>query len=253
MTKDELLEQCTIDGMIVKLPDIQLERTLYMQVNKALQGIGGKWNRKEQGFVFQQDPSALLGRVQNGENVNLKKEFQFFATPDDLADELVSLLDLGEKGSIPNFDILEPSAGDGALIKAIHRAHSDTVEIFAIEKMDLNRTKLKEIPNVQLSKHDDFTTLLEVFPDSRFNAIIANPPFSKNQDIDHIRLMYDVLEDGGRMVSIASGHWKDSSNKKETAFRQWLQEVGAELTEIERGRFKESGTLVGGYIIVIDK
>jgi 16S rRNA G1207 methylase RsmC len=95
--------------------------------------------------------------------------------------------------------------------------------------------------------------MLDVFPDSKFNAIIANPPFAKNQDIDHIKIMYNALATGGRMVTISSQHWAHSKNKKETEFRDWLNEVSAEVIEIEKGRFKESGTLVGAYIIVIDK
>ena len=43
MTKEEVLQQCTIDGNIVRLPDIQLERKLYTDVAKALELIGGKW------------------------------------------------------------------------------------------------------------------------------------------------------------------------------------------------------------------
>ncbi len=33
----------------------------------------------------------------------------------------------------------------------------------------------------------------------------------------------------------------------------WLYEVGAEVIDIPRGEFKESGTMVGGKIIVINK
>ena len=84
-----------------------------------------------------------------------------------------------------------------------------------------------------------------------FDRIIANPPFNKNQDIDHVKAMYRRLRKGGVLVSITSKHWQVSNNKKETEFRSWLDEVGADVEEIENGAFKESGTMIGGLIIKI--
>lgn len=110
MTKEQILQQCTVEGLIVKLPTEQLDRNLYLEVAKALNIIGGKWKGgKTQGFVFQTDPTDLLNQIASGESRNLKKEFQFFGTPADLADELVELADL-KTDSV----ILEPSAGPGA-------------------------------------------------------------------------------------------------------------------------------------------
>ena len=130
-TTQEVFDQCKIEGNNVYLPQ-QLDKKLYVQVNKALVGIGGKWNRKEKAHVFPSDPSELLGRVQNGETINLKKEFQFFETPDELADRLVALaFDPGyQLGAI-----LEPSAGQGAIIDAIHRRDPD-IKVWCFELMD---------------------------------------------------------------------------------------------------------------------
>ncbi len=88
---------------------------------------------------------------------------------------------------------------------------------------------------------------------SGFDRIIANPPFSKNQDIDHIMKMYDCLGEGGRLVSIASTHWQISENKKETEFRAWLKKLKADVREIEAGAFKESGTTVKTVMIILNK
>lgn len=92
MDKIEIFQKCTVQGMVVKLPDIQLERKEYTEVKKALELIGGTWKGgKTFGFMFKEDPTDLLAELANGGNRNLKKEFQFFATPDKLADELVQL------------------------------------------------------------------------------------------------------------------------------------------------------------------
>ena len=41
-TKEQVLQNCTIEGNIVKLPNIQLDRKLYQEVAKSLELIGGK-------------------------------------------------------------------------------------------------------------------------------------------------------------------------------------------------------------------
>lgn len=239
----EVLKSSRVEGMAVKLPEGQLERNVYTEVKKNLELIGGKWKGgKVAGFVFNEDPTDLLNQIANGERRNLKKEFQFFGTPDALADRLVELAEIEE------FDtVLEPSAGQGAIIKAIHRKFP-ALTVHYYELMPVNRTILSKLHNV-VDAGTDFLAA----DDYEFDKIIANPPFSKNQDIDHIKEMYNSLANGGRLVSIASRHWQHSSNKKETAFREWLDQVRAEIVEVDAGEFKESGTAVATVIIVIDK
>ena len=52
MDELEVLKQCRVEGNNAFLPDIQLDRKLYVKVAKRLDLIGGKWNRKIKGFVF---------------------------------------------------------------------------------------------------------------------------------------------------------------------------------------------------------
>ena len=44
-----------------------------------------------------------------------------------------------------------------------------------------------------------------------------------------------------------------SSQKKQVDFKEWLDNVDAEILDIQKGSFKESGTTVGGKIIIINK
>lgn len=243
MTKEDVLKDCTVSGNVVSLPDVKLDRKIYLEVSKSLELIGGKWKGgKVMGFVFNEDPSELLKQIQGGEKRNLKKEFQFFGTPDDLADELVWDANLEFED-----EILEPSAGQGAIVKAIHREIFPGKTVWGYELMPVNKTFLSKIPSFKLIG-DDFLKC-----DTSFDKIIANPPFNKNQDILHIRKMYDCLRPKGRLVSMASRHWQTSNNKAETFFRGWLKEVGAEIIDIQAGRFKESGTNIATCKIIINK
>lgn len=248
MTKEDVLKACTVEGNIVKLPGIQLERKMYQDVAKSLELIGGKWKGgKISGFVFPSNPTDLLQQIAGGEKRNLKKEYQFFATPDKLADELVRLANIDS----PELLVLEPSAGQGAIVSALLRKEPGLV-VHAYELMDINRTFLEKITDCVILGQD---FLDDQKPSSltNFDRIVANPPFSKNQDIDHIQAMYKRLKVGGRMVSIASESWVTGSYKKQIEFREWLSSIGAEIIDVEKGAFKESGTAVGGKIIVIDK
>jgi len=246
-TVNQVLKNCTVDGMIVRLPNVKLDRELYVDVKKQLELIGGKWTSgKTRGFVFaKNNPKDLLQHLIDDDGTNHKKEFQFFATPDELADELVELAEIK-----PNHTVLEPSAGQGALVEAIRRAHTK-IFVNYYELMQINRTILQQKFGGSILVHsegEDFLTCK-----SKFDRIIANPPFSKNSDITHIYKMYECLHKGGRLVSIASVHYQHASGKKETAFKNWLKEVGATVKPVEAGAFKESGTVVPTVIIVIDK
>lgn len=241
METKEILSKCTVESNVVKLPNFQLERKQYLDVKKHLELIGGKWKSgKVQGFVFECDPSELLSHVSDGNKRDLKKEYQFFETPDHLADRLVELAEIKSDDVI-----LEPSAGRGSIVKAIHREFP-ALDVFGYELMDLNQSFLMKLEHFKLLGTDFLTEC-----DTLFDVIIGNPPFSKNQDIDHISHMFKYLKHGGRLVSIASKHWQFAEGKKENAFREWIEEVEADVYDVGRGEFKESGTMVETCIIVI--
>jgi phospholipid N-methyltransferase len=142
--------------------------------------------------------------------------------------------------------VLEPSAGKGAILRELPRG----VTVVACELNALCYPFLKEeFPRVALIEGDYLETTLV----KKFDRIIANPPFTKNQDIAHIRKMYEDCRSGGRIVTIASKHWEFAIGCKEELFRQWLEKRTYSKHDIEAGAFKESGTMVGTTILVIDK
>lgn len=249
MTLEQVIQNIQVcEGNILKLPNVQIDRKTYLEVAKKIEGIGGKWKGgKTAGFVFDYDPSERLAQIKGGESVNLKKDFQFFETPDPIADAMVEMA-----GILDGDTVLEPSAGLGAIIKAMRRKPVQC-HITAVEMMPENARFLRskqEDWNFFLREEDFLGLPSNTLP---FAKIIANPPFSKNQDIDHVLKMYSLLADGGKIVSVMSSHWCFSQNKKESNFRQWLESVGAEIVDVERGAFSESGTEVAAKIVIINK
>ena len=241
---EEILKHCTLEDSVLKLPQVQFNKKSYVEAKKWIEEAGGSWQGgKIQGFTFPFNPERVFSILKEGKRCNLQQDYQFFETPDDVADWLVMLA-----GGIHEDDtVLEPSAGRGALIKAIHRA-CPSVMVECYELMPENREFLHTLNNVILLD-EDFTKDSVGY----YTKIIANPPFSGNQDVDHVKLMYERLEEGGILAAITSQHWKFSSEKKCVEFRKWLDEVNGKVFEIGAGEFKDSGTSISTMAIVIKK
>ena len=166
----------------------------------------------------------------------------FFPTPEEYAADLVDRL-----GIEPGMVVLEPSAGHGMLAEAARDAGA-TVE--AVELAGDLRDILQEKGFSLVG--DDF---METAPSQRYDAVIMNPPFSNDMDIDHVRHAFAHLKPGGRLAAIVSSMAGQRSNKKNKAFREWLDDLGASEEMMPEGAFKDSlnPTSVRTKIITIEK
>ena len=240
----EILRNCTLENDVMKLPNVTLNKKSYAEAKKWIEEAGGRWQGgKLQGFVFPFNPERVFRLLNEGKRCNLQQEFQFFETPSELCDKVVSMAECSSSDRI-----LEPSAGRGAIIKAIHRVLPGIVVDY-YELMPENREMISSMKGI-CYKGEDFT---KVDPSPIYDRIIANPPFSNNQDVKHVRIMYDWLSTGGRIVAITSTHWCTGSEKICEDFRAWLKDHNAQITDIEAGAFRESNTEVSTKIIVIDR
>ncbi|MFQ1834185.1 LPD38 domain-containing protein [Aeromonas veronii] len=191
----------------------------------------------------QRDPvtektNALKRRLLNNRNAFI----DFFPTPEEYAADLVDRL-----GIEPGMVVLEPSAGHGMLAEAARDAGA-TVE--AVELAGDLRDILQEKGFSLVG--DDF---METAPSQRYDAVIMNPPFSNDMDIDHVRHAFAHLKPGGRLAAIVSSMAGQRSNKKNKAFREWLDDLGASEEMMPEGAFKDSlnPTSVRTKIITIEK
>ena len=85
--------------------------------------------------------------------------------------------------------VLEPSAGHGMLAEAARAAGAkvDAVEL-AVD--------LREI--LQAKGFGLVGRFMDTTPAQSYDAVVMNPPFSNDMDIDHVRHAYDHLKPGGR-------------------------------------------------------
>jgi phospholipid N-methyltransferase len=220
----------------------QLDRPTYERVNKVLELAGGKWSRKDKGHVFDENgQDNISDAIETGFILDKKKALQFFETPDALADKMVEAL-CYSSGSV-----MEPSAGKGALIGALWRAGVKKEQIHAIEIDPENAKHCEKFIPGRVSCGD----FLKATGLPLFGNIIANPPFSNGQDVDHATKMIDLLGKGGRMVCITSPAWRFRTGKKWADFRVRLQSLNAEVEELPQNSFASSGTNVNTLMLTI--
>ena len=247
LTEDVLhvLQASRVDGTMLFLPEGLLDRKLYVKVNDALELLGGKWNRYKKAHVFSDDPAAAIeDAISSGTIADHVKTFQFFETPDAIADRLVMAAD-----PRPGDRVLEPSAGRGAILRAIRRASENgaaPLSIFFCEMFTTNQAALRKEWGEPLE--EDFFAL---DPREKFDCIIANPPFSRRQDMEHVREMGNHLLPGGRVAAIMSPGWAFRVDKQTVVFKNWLRDEMESYCWgiLPAGSFRESGTDVNAGIL----
>lgn len=144
-----------------------------------------------------------------------------------------------------NHIVLEPSAGHGAIAEEVPEC-----TLLVTLEVNYSLCEILQLKGFEVYQKD----FLEHQPgELQFHRIVMNPPFEKQQDIDHVLHAFKFLKPGGRLVAIMSPSFQYHSSRKAAEFRSWIDERGAEVTPIAAGAFKESGTDVATVMVVIDK
>lgn len=238
----DIIASCEIHDNILLLPPVQLNRTDYLAVNKVLEALGGKWNRKAGGHTFDYDPSEKIEDIiLTGEYTDAKKDYQFFPTPPELAEYLCDLTEIDETTTV-----LEPSCGKGNIADAAWKRNP--ARLLGIELNDDLKPLLVDKPYEVLIGQDFLS-----YSEETWDRIVMNPPFSKCQDRTHILKAHERLTPGGILVSVASSSILWRTDNRSEVFRDFLSGVHATIEELDEGAFKESGTMVRTCIVKIRK
>jgi predicted RNA methylase len=249
----DVLARSTITATSVTLPPGQLERNLYTAVNKALEGAGGKWNRKAGAHVFDRDPRELLGlAVETGKATNVRTALQAFYTPQPLAERVAAAVKLA-LGHRPGTSIrvLEPSVGEGALALAVINEFDGDVMLVMYDVDDVGLSRARDSTEAAMVAADrsranvraELIDFLAVEPHRPlFDAIVMNPPFTGGADISHVTHAWRFVRSGGVLVAIMSPHFQHAKSKAATDFRDLLASLGtnAETKDIPSGTFEHT-------------
>lgn len=217
-----------------KLEKYGITYSNYDEIKSLLEAMAGDNREREEAKKrkeLENKVKSLIGQIPG-----------FFPTPQNVVKEIVEKARIEEGNSI-----LEPSAGSGAIADVIKENYSNV----SIDTIEYNMTlqeflKVKNYPVIA----DDFMTYNN---GKRFDRIVMNPPFENGQDIDHVKHAYELLKDGGRIVSVMSMGPFFRNDRKATEFRAWFDNVGGYQEELPQGSFRESLTGVATCYVVIDK
>lgn len=237
----KILDDSTIEENVLKLNSGQLDRKMYLAVNKILEAMGGKWNRKMKGHVFEGDVKEKLDHVLLTGEIDPPKKFGYFPTPKTIIEKMIEKAEI-----LSGHSILEPSAGQGHILDEFYKP--DIEPCVAVELLDDNRKILKK-KGYYVADEKDFLK----YNTSKFDRIIMNPPFEKQADIDHVTHAFELLEDYGRLVSIMSAGILFRENNKTKEFRKLVEDNNGSIEKLPENSFKESGTLVNTVMVVLNK
>ena len=132
-----------------------------------------------------------------------RKPHDFYATPIECVENF-----LNKYGGVINGNVLEPSAGNGNIVKVLRNTYKD---------INITSCEIREEEYNNLSQYsyeiiiDDFLT--RDFGDSKFNVIIGNPPYSLA--IEFVKKCLDLLEEDGVLIFLLRTAFLESKSRYE--------------------------------------
>lgn len=248
-----VLEQAVIEGSILRLPP-DLARDLYTRTNKALEALGGKWNRSKGAHVFPGDPREAIAAASQDGKVAHPNQHDFFPTSREVAEIACHRL-----AAARGHRVLEPSVGEGdllaPLLDRIGKPRPGDLVLF-----EKDPRRFPALARKGLSVEHGYLVpcdFLEQAPPTEilFDRILMNPPFERGSDAKHIAHALGFLAPGGRLVSIASAALMTRADKTTKAMKARIAAWGNQfsVTDLPDGSFKHAGTSVATVMLTVDR
>lgn len=231
--------QDTAQGVVGKLPAIQLDRALYTAVNKFLEAASGKWTKKLGGHLFEFDPREKIAELTDSGKLVVKKD-GYFPTPPAVVELMIQSAHL-EKWHI----VLEPSAGVGHIADLVRPL---VREVYVIELDKQRRDTLAGKGYKFVGENFLHFTTANVY-----DRIIMNPPFEDGQDVEHVEHAFDLLPTDGICVAIMSEGIEFRQDSKYKNFRDDILSHYGYSAKLPKASFKDSGTMVNARLVVLKK
>ena len=223
--------------------------------------IGGHWSEAHKSFVFIKEVSieTIKENIQKANNqIPLSKEqierekLQAYFTPLEISKKMQQSAHICD-----NDIVLDPSAGTGNLVNGLNIPKEN---IFLVEPNPEFCEFLRRngYVNVIQSTFEDALDK-RVLPNN-ISKILMNPPFSKQSDLKHILLAYELLNKGGTLVSIIGKNSlleRDINNQKSPTLENFINICKSskihQIVNLEPASFEESGTICDTCMIILEK
>lgn len=225
----DVIRSATIDGPALRLSG-QLGPKLYRRTNLVLGAAGGQWNRCKRVHLFPGEAAeAIAGLLATGE-VTTDAERGYYPTPDPVAEQLLELAELE-----PGCEMLEPSAGRGAIAKPA------AVRGVIVDCVELDAARAEHIRSGGYARRVMTADFLDVKVERRYHRAVLNPPFADRQDIRHVERALRFVQPGGLVVAVMSGGLTFRSDRLAKDFRARVQEARGTITELPDDAFPSVG------------
>lgn len=171
----------------------------------------------------------------------------FFPTPDKLIDQMIDHAELND-----GMSVLEPSAGMGDICDRILHHGFKHMKIMAVEQnhslVDICRLKGHNTVAGDILSYTNFSDAKEQHS-MIADRILMNPPFEKNQDVQHVMHCFKhFLKSGGVLVSIMAS--SITYNQKLQYFRDFVMENHGQII-INGQEFKEAFNSTGVATVTV--
>lgn len=148
----------------------------------------------EKYLIFNYDASSVLREISRMGALPDKKSHQFYPTSEYLVKLMLNRI------HIDYFDkVLEPSAGLGGIAQFLPKKQTTCLEISPIHCSALKSMGFKDVVEMDFLKYN---------PTEKFDKILMNPPFTKNQAEDHLLHAISLLSAEGSLVAILPASYK---------------------------------------------
>jgi predicted RNA methylase len=234
----EVLRASRLEGNHLYLPGT-LPRKLYEQVDEIIRIAGGRWKGgKTAAHVLDGTSAHVFARLLATGQILDPKDFDFFATPQGLAHQVVE-----DAGLEPGMLVAETSAGRGAIAMAMAKI----VGVENVQTFELLPDNVKVLRGLGFKVTEgDF---LAHHPQPLYDRIVMNPPFGNQNDMRHVEHALRMLKPTGRLVAIVSPSYEFRTSTIAAGFRQLVEAAGEKVRDVESGAFRESGTDVRTVVL----
>lgn len=235
------LTTATTAGNHLVLTGPRMDSRLYQRVNDVLEAVGGRWTKSLGAHVFPCDAAAAIAPVLATRQVvtlrEKRQDAQYFPTPAPVVERLIAFADLA-----PGMDVLEPSAGTGAIVTA---AAAQGAVVDCVERDPGYAAALTDVGARTVTCADFLTVPVE----PRYDRVIMNPPFTRQSDITHVQHALGFLRPDGLLVAVMSN--AVTYQRQGAAFRALVESRGGRCEALPAGAFATSGTGARTVIVTI--
>jgi hypothetical protein len=232
--------------------------TPYYKVNVFKNGNVHLWfNRPDLVLKLNKELAAYFGSVlpdgvptpeQNlrhkAQSTEVSKDLAFYPTP---VPVIEFMIEEGLGDCIKGKSVLEPSAGEGAIVRQLLPY---TKDVTAVEVDGGRCEHLRQLP-IKTVLNANFLGMTST---PTFDCVVMNPPFCGTHYVSHVMHAYGFVKTGGMLWTILPATSRYSESGDHLKFREWAESVySSRWYDLPAGSFKSSGTNINTVLLVLRK